>query len=99
VTGRSPASGAKNIARTTNVTARFSETVNGVNGSTVRLANKNGSAVVATVTYSDATHTATLDPTTSLKANTNYRVTLTNGITDLANNRLGTTSWTFRTGR
>lgn len=99
VTGRSPASGAKNVARTANVTATFSETVSGVNASSVRLTDKRGATVDATVTYSDGTRTAALDPTASLKANTNYRVTLTNGITDLAKNRLGTTSWTFRTGR
>jgi methionine-rich copper-binding protein CopC len=99
VTGRSPSTNAKNVARTANVTATFSETVNGVNASTVRLTDKRGSAVAATVTYSDATRTATLDPTASLKANTNYRVTLTNGITDLASNRLGAVTWTFRTAR
>src|SRR5215213_2966137 len=99
VTGRSPASGARNVARTTNVTATFSETVSGVNASTVRLTDNRGSVVAATVTYSDGTRTATLDPTASLKANTNYRVTLTNGIADLANNRLGAVTWTFRTGR
>ena len=99
VTGRSPASNATNVARTANITATFSETVKGANTTTVRLANSRGAAVGAVVTYNDATHTATLDPNARLVANTNYRVTLTSGIADLANNALATTSWTFRTGR
>jgi hypothetical protein len=99
VTGRSPANGARNVARTANVTATFSENVKGVDASTIRVTNSRGGVVAAAVAYNDATRTATVDPNANLIANTDYRVTLTSGVTDLANNALATTSWRFRTGR
>jgi hypothetical protein len=99
VTGRSPANKARNVARTANVTATFNESVKGVSTTTVRLTTSKGAAVGAVVTYNDVNHTATLDPNAGLSANTDYRVTLTSGIADLANNALSATSWTFKTGR
>jgi hypothetical protein len=99
VIGRSPASGARNVARASNVTATFSEAVTEVGGNTFRVTNNRGAVVAATVSYNDVTHTATLDPNANLNANAVYSVTLTSGITDLATNPLTTTAWTFKTAR
>jgi len=99
VTARAPAAGATGVAQTANVTATFSEPVQGVSGTTFRLRNTlNGLNVPATVTMSG--NTATLTPTSPLANNTQYTATLTGGATairDLAGNPLATTTWSFRT--
>jgi hypothetical protein len=83
----------------TTVTARFSETVQGVSGSSLVLQDlSNGSSVSAAVSIDPATATATLIPSTSLSPNRSYRVTATNAIQDGAGNSLNTTTWTFTTG-
>ena len=99
VTGRSPANAARNVARAANVTATFSESVKGLTADTVRVTNSRGAVVAAALTYNDATRTVTVDPNATLSANTDYRVTLTSGVTDIAGNALATTTWRFRTGR
>jgi hypothetical protein len=102
VVALSPGGGATNVSRTANMTARFSEGVTGVNGTTVRLIQQsNGAVVNAVVSYNAATRTATLNPSTTLLANTQYRFALTGGTTairDLAGNPLGSGAWIFRTG-
>jgi Bacterial Ig-like domain/Protein of unknown function (DUF1565) len=100
VTGRTPAAAATAVAATTNVTATFSEAVQGVSGTTFTLKPGTGAAVGAVVTYAAASRTATLDPSADLAANTQYTATLTGGasaIRDAANNPLATVSWTFTT--
>jgi hypothetical protein len=98
----SPGGGATNVSRTANVTARFSEGVTGLNGTTVRLIRQsNGAATTAVVSYNAATRTVTLNPSATLLANTQYRISLTGGtsaIRDLAGNPLGSGAWIFRTG-
>ncbi|HKS00863.1 MAG TPA: peroxidase family protein [Arthrobacter sp.] len=102
VAALSPGGGATNVSRTANVTARFSEGVTGLNGTTVRLIQQsNGAGVNAVVSYNAATRTVTLNPSTTLLANTQYRFALTGGTTairDLAGNPLGSGAWIFRTG-
>lgn len=99
VAARAPAAGATGVAQTANVTATFSEPVQGVSGTTFRLRNTlTGLNVPATVTTSG--NTATLTPTSPLANNTQYTATLTGGATairDLAGNPLATTTWNFRT--
>ncbi|NYI46605.1 hypothetical protein BJ993_003685 [Nocardioides aromaticivorans] len=99
VTARTPGAGATNVPIGTTVTATFSEPVQGVNGTTVRLRNTvTGVNVPATVNL--AGNTVTLTPNAALANNTRYTVTLTGGATairDLAGNPLATTSWNFRT--
>jgi hypothetical protein len=99
VTARTPAGSPTGAAVTTNVTATFSEGVQGVSGTTFTL--KAGTATVAaTVSYDLGTRVATLDPTANLAPSTQYTATLTGGpsaIRDAANNALATVSWTFTT--
>ncbi len=102
VTARTPAANATGVARGVNVTATFSEAVNGVSGTTVTLRRVSTNALVgAVVTYNATTRVATLNPNANLAANVQYRVTLTGGATairDLAGAPLATTTWTFTTG-
>jgi fibronectin type 3 domain-containing protein len=101
VTARSPLSGATGVSATGNVTATFSEAVQGVSGTTFTLRPTSGTTpVTATVTYDAATRVATLDPSATLAAGTSYTATLTGGATairDSANQALGNTSWAFTT--
>lgn len=101
VTAFGPAKNAMAVPTGSNVTATFSTDVQGVSGSTFVLKTATGATVPATVTYSAATRTATLDPTASLAADQKYTATLiggTTGIRDTAGTPLATTSWTFTTG-
>ena len=62
------------------------------------LKNTKGSLTSATVTYNPTTRVAVLDPAATLAKRTRYTAALTNGITDLAGNRLSAQSWSFTTG-
>ena len=104
VTAQTPAANATGVGTATTVTATFSETVQGVSGTTFTLkpgtATSTATPVTATVTYVDANHVASLKPSAALVANTAYTATLTGGasaIRDAANNPLATVSWTFTT--
>ncbi|WP_260680590.1 peroxidase family protein [Arthrobacter sp. KBS0703] len=94
-----PAIGATNVSRTANITVRYSEPVTGVSTGTVvlRRGGTTGPVVTAVVTYNAATRTATLNPSSTLVANTTYTVA-TSSVRDLAGNPLAFRSWTFRTG-
>jgi hypothetical protein len=100
VTARTPASLATGQGTGANVTATFSEFVQGVSGSTFTLKNPAGTTVPAALTYDQATRRATLNPTANLVPNTVYTASLTGGtatIRDLANRPLASTSWKFTT--
>jgi hypothetical protein len=93
----SPSSGATGVARGAGVTASFSEAVTGYSTNfTLRTAS--GTAVPATVGYQAATNVATLVPSAPLLANTQYTVSLTGGIKDLAGNAINPLTWSFTTG-
>lgn len=98
----SPANTATGVAVDSNVTATFSESVQGVGGTTFKLkVTATGAAVPAGVAYDDLSHTATLDPVDPLAPNTKYTARLIGGasaIRDAAGNPLTTTPWTFTTG-
>jgi Bacterial Ig-like domain/Chitobiase/beta-hexosaminidase C-terminal domain len=102
VTARTPAVNATGASTTGNITATFSEAVNGVSATTFTLKNAaTGAAVAATsVAYNATTRVATFDPSVTLAADTKYTATLTSGITDQGTPAaaLATTSWTFTTG-
>jgi hypothetical protein len=99
VTAKSPAAGSTGVSTATAVTARFSEAVQNVTGTTVKLkVSGTSTAVPATVAYDSATDTATLQPKAALNATTKYTATLTAGIKDLAGNALKSLSWSFTTG-
>ncbi|CAN5791317.1 hypothetical protein BH24ACT15_BH24ACT15_30920 [soil metagenome] len=94
----SPASGATGVAVGTNVTAMFSEPVQGVSGSTFTLKDTlTSEGVSATVSYNFTSRVATLDPGANLSAGTQYTATLTNDIRDIAGNPLSTLTWSFTT--
>ena len=95
VTSRTPAGEAIDVA--TAVTATLSEPVTGVSGTSFVLVDAAGTAVPATVTYSAATRTATLDPTANLAYGTTYTAEVSSGVADASGNPLTATSWTFTT--
>jgi hypothetical protein len=100
VTARTPAANAPGVSVGSNVTATFSEPVQGVSGSTFTLRTSAGASVSASVSYNTTTRVATLDPTANLATSTTYTATLTGGSTairDIAGNPLVTTSWSFTT--
>ncbi|WP_226775367.1 Ig-like domain-containing protein, partial [Arthrobacter sp. ES1] len=68
------------------------------NGNFTIKRTSNGAAFTATVSYSSLTRVATLNPTGTLLANTQYTVTLSSGIKDTAGNLLTPVTWNFTTG-
>ncbi|HUH17444.1 MAG TPA: cell wall-binding repeat-containing protein, partial [Methylomirabilota bacterium] len=99
VVGRTPASGAVNVAYDGSVTVDFSEPVSGVSGSSVQLRDAANNLVAAAVSYASSTRRATLRPTNALAGDSTYRVSLTSAIKDVAGISLTATSWNFTTGK
>jgi subtilisin family serine protease len=75
----------------------FDEPVNGVDATTVTLTDGAGNPVAATLTYDSLLNRATLAPATRLASRTTYRVVVGGAITDLANNLITPTTFTFKT--
>lgn len=102
VTSYSPGSNALLVRRSSNISATFSEAVQGVGTTTFTLKNSATGAVVAASAYRNGTTNQwILDPREPLAAKTRYTVTLaggTAGIRDLAGNPLAGRSWQFTTG-
>ncbi len=99
VTSNSPTG--TGVSRRTTVKATFSEQVNGVNGTTFELRDPNNNKVSATVSYDSASRTASLKPSSRLASDRQYTASLSQPITDRANNELDCTSkcsWSFTTG-
>jgi hypothetical protein len=94
--------GATGQARNGNLTAFFSENITGYNSTTVRLTRvSNGAVFPATMIFNPNNRGLTINPSGTLLANTQYRVTVTGGtsaVRDLAGNPFVTRSWTFTTG-
>jgi hypothetical protein len=104
VTARTPAVNATGVSRTTNITATFSEAVTGLPtiaaaspNFTIKRTSTNG-AFTSVASYNSSTRVATLNPSGTLLANTQYTVTLSSGIKDPAGNLLAPVTWTFTTG-
>jgi hypothetical protein len=83
------------VARTTNVTATFSEAMDAssISGQSFKLFKKGSTTqIAATVSYDSMTRTATLSPfdstTTRLARGTTYKAVVTTGATDMAGNQL-----------
>jgi len=94
VTSESPAQGSVNLPLSTVVTATFNESVQSSSIQFV-LRDPSGSIVPATITYNDATHTATLTPAAQLGIDTTYTATVS-GAMDAANNALAApVTWSF----
>jgi methionine-rich copper-binding protein CopC len=94
VQSTSPAANASGVALGANVTATFSEDVQGVDDTTFTLGSAAGS-VSAAVSYDAATRTATLDPDADLVAGTRYTATLSGGIHDGAGQALSPSPFTW----
>jgi Ca2+-binding RTX toxin-like protein len=96
----SPASGATAVPRNRSVTVTYSEVPTGFGTANATITQVSNGTVVAAA-RSVAGNILTIDPTSSLAANTQYRVTVTGGSTairDAAGNPATTRSWTFTTG-
>ena len=91
---QTPASGATAVPVSSAVTATFSESVTSGSVSFV-LKDAANNTVSASVSYNDATRTATLTPTSALTANTTYTATVS--ATDAAGNAMQAVSWSFTT--
>ncbi len=104
VTAGTPAVSATGVRRTANITATFSEAVTGLPGTAASSGNftikrtSTGAAFTSVASYSGKTRVATLNPSGTLLANTQYTVTLTGGIKDTAGNLLAPVTWSFTTG-
>ena len=92
-----PGSGSVGAVESTTAKVQLSEPVTGVSDATVTLTS-GGSVVPATVSYDEATHTVTVDPSAQLASRTTYAVTLHAGIADLAGNALAPVAFSFTTG-
>jgi subtilisin family serine protease len=98
IVSRSPLPNAVGVARTASIKIAFSEPVDGISTTTLRLKNlRTGFWVRARVTYSAATRTAIIDPVLSMFGNERYGVFVLTGIKDASGNRFATTAWSFHT--
>jgi hypothetical protein len=98
VSGVTPADGATDVARDTNVSATFDEDIfaSTVDNASFSLTGDN--AVSGTVSFDGTTNVATFTPQSDLGLLTTYTATLTTDITDLAGNALaGDYNWSFTT--
>jgi hypothetical protein len=106
VTTVSPASGKTGVAKSTNVTAKFSD---GMNATTITTTTfklvKSGTTtpVSATVSYNGATKTATLDPSVDLAPSATYTATVQGGTSGVKNATfndpmVSSRTWNFTTG-
>ncbi|WP_426978011.1 peroxidase family protein [Pseudarthrobacter sp. O4] len=90
------------VLRNSNVTATFSEIITGFSATTVRVTNLTTNNVIpTTIGFNPLTRVLTINPSTTLVANTQYRVQIIGGtaaVRDLAGNPLVTRTWTITTG-
>lgn len=99
ITGRNPGPNAVAVAGNSTIRILFSEPVLNASGATIQLFNAPGGWLVrSTVRYDAASRTATLTPNLEMYPRTEYRITISSGITDRAGNRLAPTAWTFQVG-
>jgi hypothetical protein len=103
VTATNPVSGAIGVATDADVTGTFSEGMQPatISTATFELRNPANALIAATVTYDNATRTATLRPNAALAASTTYTATIKGGAAgakDLAGNPLASNvTWSFTT--
>ncbi|KAF5423697.1 MAG: Ig-like domain-containing protein/S-layer protein, partial [Candidatus Methanocomedens sp.] len=96
-----PENNEENINITDNITAKFSEDMNGStldNTSFLLVISSSSNPISGNVTYDSSTKTATFDPDGNLNYNTEYTATVTTDVTDSAGNNLNKTeTWSFTT--
>lgn len=95
-----PSNNATNVPIKPMIQINFSEEVQSVNESnlTLREGSKSGAKVTIGQITQGENNSYTFTPAVALKENTTYFVTASNGITDLQNNKLVTSSFSFTTG-
>jgi hypothetical protein len=99
-----PVNAATGVPLNQAVSADFSKAMNPltITTATFGVTGPGGVVIAGTVSYDAINFIATFTPTLPLIAATTYTATVTNGVTDLAGNPLGTTGapdpWTFTTG-
>jgi hypothetical protein len=101
VSSTSPAAGATDVSRDTTVQATFSRSVDPatVTTSSFRLRQPDSTLVPATVSYVDASRTATLTPSSPLAASTTYTAEVTTAVKAADGTPLSSQkTWTFTTG-
>jgi hypothetical protein len=99
VTARTP--GGSGVARGSNITATFSEPVQGRGASTFMVVGPDGKRVPAAIRWDAGTKTATLDPVSALRANSRFTVQIVGGpggVRDAVGNTMPTLKWAFTTG-
>ena len=99
ITGRSPLSGAADVAVNAPVTATFSETMSAssIHSSSFTL-SQGGSPVSGAVTYDPESLTATFTPSSNLAYSKTYTVAITTGVQDSEGMALASSSsWSFTT--
>ena len=99
LSARTPGPGAEGVSTRSRVSIQFSEPVVGVDGNSFVLRNPRGRKVPATVSYSNATRTATLTPTDPLADTTRYLVRVGSSILNGTASPLSQAEWTFTTVR
>ena len=102
VVDSTPAEGAENVVVDTDVRIRFTKELRAttVTGSTIYLRQVGSSRNIdADLDYSRTGKTVTLTPKEHLRANTEYRVSITTGLRDSDGSAISATSWVFKTGR
>jgi serine protease len=98
VTQLAPAVNAADVSQWVVPAARFSERVQNVSSSTVRIRDMESFTVVpAEVTYDSALREARITPATRLEGNHAYRFELGSGITDMGGNAIPSTRVAFTT--
>lgn len=96
ITAKTPAANATAVVTSTAPTVTFSESIQ-PSTLTAVLKDAAGNPLAATITYDDSTHTATMNPASSLIPSSTYSVTVS-GAKDLVGNVMGgSTSWSFTT--
>jgi tetrahydromethanopterin S-methyltransferase subunit B len=96
-----PANLATGVFLNQKINATFSKLMDPLTITTAnyKLAGPGTNPVTGTVTYDLITKIATFKPSSNLTANTDYTVTITTGVKDLAGNAMANNYvWTFRTG-
>ena len=100
VTSTSPASGANSVARSTTIIATFSRAVDAstLTTSSFTVAPNGGTPVAATVTYSSASNTATLTPSTNLAGGTTFTARIDGTVKAADGSAISApVSWSFTT--
>ena len=93
-----PAAGATNVARSTNVSATFSERMDTASAQTAFSLARADTGAAVTGAFAWSGTTLTLDPTVDLAAGVEYVATVSTGAKDAAGNALATAkTWRFRT--